>query len=37
MIFYSLSFMFQQPTVGRDISVGTASRYGLDGPGIEFW
>ena len=22
-------------TVGRDISVGIATRYGLDGPGIE--
>ena len=24
-------------TVGRDSSVGTATRYGLDGPGIECW
>jgi hypothetical protein len=23
--------------IGRDSSVGTATRYGLDGPGIEFW
>jgi len=25
----------QQSSVGRDISVGTATGYGLDGPGIE--
>ena len=23
--------------VGRDISVGIETRYGLKGPGIEFW
>ena len=23
--------------MGQDSAVGTATRYGLDGPGIEFW
>jgi hypothetical protein len=33
---YSLNFKFyKHETVGRDISVGIATRYGLDGPGIE--
>ena len=26
---------FQEETMGRDSSVGIATRYGLDGPGIE--
>jgi hypothetical protein len=30
-----LFYHFIFPTVGRDSSVGTATRYGLDGPGIE--
>ena len=31
LLIYSITF------VGRDNSVGEANRYGLDGPGIEFW
>jgi hypothetical protein len=33
LCFYFVLFLL--PTVGRDISVGIATRYGLDGPGIE--
>ena len=29
--------MVQQCFVGRDSSVGTATRYGLDSPGFESW
>jgi hypothetical protein len=29
--------MFRSYLVGRDNSVGIATRYGLDGPGIESW
>jgi len=29
--------MFSFSRKGRDSSVGMAARWGLDGPGIEFW
>jgi hypothetical protein len=29
------NFIFYPSTVGRDSAVGLATRYGLDGPGIE--
>jgi hypothetical protein len=29
--------MYHTLYVGRDSSVGIATVYGLDGPGIEFW
>jgi hypothetical protein len=33
---FELLLKFVYPRVGRDSSVGIATRYGLDGPGIEF-
>ena len=33
---YDLSFTFHKQNVGRDNSVGIATSYGLESPGIEF-
>jgi hypothetical protein len=33
---YDVNFIFQKQNVSRDNSVGIASGYALDGPGIEF-
>jgi hypothetical protein len=32
---WTVSFTYSYTYVGRDSSVGIATRYGLDGPGIE--
>ena len=32
-----LNNIITSTTVGRDSSVGIATRYGLDGPGLESW
>jgi hypothetical protein len=32
---YELDFIYPKTVQGRDSSVGIATRYGLDGPGIE--
>ena len=32
---YMITFTFTFTNVGQDSSVGIATRYGLDGPGIE--
>ena len=34
---YEIRNVFLGPSVSRDSVIGIATRYGLDGPGIETW